>query len=1841
MMTSNIYLLNYIQYVLKVIILLTTVPMKSNNDNKAKMYKVPVKDPLNQKFLNKVLKKCSEGRINKVEAGRLLGVTRKTIYSWLEDYINKPTIYKAIDIEKEIIRIIIANPAFGPARISRKLSLEGYKLSVRSVWQALKKLNMASTREREIYSLNFRKCNQAKDSGFPKIIRFTPVARKRIIEELVLQGKKVTDLSKTYKLSRRTIVKWKKRYQFADTHGQNLLFAVSDQHPTGSLHPRGVKEESVNKILDLIVTKPILSAHKIAKTLGMGNHGVQNVLMRYNLNKYEYRQAYSRNRGTEVATEPAYTDIFGKIKNVWEGLVPNLLAAPPPSVFKNFISSSSISFIVFLGLFKLASVLTQAPNVVTGIGYFFALIALTMGMFFFLYSLKYYLTLAIVLSYSQQGGGLANLGSMKKTGLLSWILGNKDTSNTKALGLEANLDAVTLKDKPFVSVHVGLYNEKNVVERLSKALASFDYSNYEVILADDSTDETSSKITEFQKKYLFKGEQLKITHGEGWTLTEVEVKPGVLFKHLHRTTRSGFKGGALALALKLTNPKAERISIFDADFVPYPDTLTSFLKYFQIQKDSKVAAVQGYQWHVLNKSENWITRGVRSEYSGSYVIERAGAEIYGGLKQISGAVYMIKKSVLSQIGWGTSITEDFELTLKLYDAGYKVAYTPYIQAPAECVSTIKRMVRQRMRWAEGHSFNIKKMFKKLMTNPNLTGAEKFEFLYLSPYYLQAFFFLIGTICWLISETVLRVKLPFWTELWGWSLVLTNMISLPLLNAVGLFLEESEQKDYSGIPSFIALSYIVVPFQAYAALKGFFEKEEGGWFRTPKTGRITDTFTRGKFMRFIQGILPGRTPVLEENYLILTTANNRFDKPLHFRKADLGKLMRRQIFSKVTLCLVLVFTITMNYLSLPFSKVVEPVAAQETENGPTKLTAETPANSVPQKEYDPELTVIEEGSEFVIKGYLDSDNMVMFAKDKVRIIGASAKYLDLTFKDSLGTPQIEGTRGVFYEIAQGTVSFDLNASELHPEIKLFEQYEGNYFDFGIDYSEGISIRQADSKGYQVIDNSKKEILFYIQKPEDGNFFLTDKTVSLKPGNDYPQTLTFDIKTNSPSPFFNIADKTNDPTSRYKYEVQLPKGGGEILLGKKSDNSIGYKFTTGDDLYNMEMKMKGSATTNVVLDGNKVIFDTANIKTVYEIWTDRVKADYILKSKPVTNIIDFTLTNYSMIPETNDDGSIAFIGDDGYGDPNGREVYKLDVPNIIDNNGVEGSIKYEISKSLTPTTLVPTYCKAKDSDCKEPNSYYDRSGTISLILDQNYLNFAVYPIKIDPTVIDNTAGVNATAYGSQRHLVRMANGTLAAFYSYNSAGILRPAYALSFDDGITWVIYQDANVSANNVALATMNNELHRVTENSNPNVIYTPMGGDIAFKVCRNNDSCATVDQSQTDIGGQTAYLDNSAAGSARIMTQSFIPSGNISITDLQVYVSAKTGTPTLNLELRNSKNNGREPDMTSTLASCSTSSLTAGAYNGCNIGTVNLTSGTTYFIDMYCTTSCATSSKDIQIETRQPSGSDYTNGYSLFSLEWTIGNNNPNNYVLNNQGGPSALDNSNSAKRPSIVIDKNNYPAVAWSFETSGGTKNAGVRFSRATGDPQTATNWKCATGSSCTTFVASGATGDHIQPVAGTNSASHPVIVKAPSTATNADELVIFALWNSTTDMYSMTSTVNDANYYAWTTTNRETTIDAISLNLSALSVDDGTNQRIWVSWDDDVDPTIRLSYLNADDNTWTASPTNTPQLTGNSPSLAYDAQNGDIFVWAIDQSTETQIIFRKYKINNSTWDSADQLFD
>jgi hypothetical protein len=158
---------------------------------------------------------------------------------------------------------------------------------------------------------------------------------------------------------------------------------------------------------------------------------------------------------------------------------------------------------------------------------------------------------------------------------------------------------------------------------------------------------------------------------------------------------------------------------------------------------------------------------------------------------------------------------------------------------------VSRLLRQRMRWAEGHTHVVRRYFWRVMLSPKLSLAEKLEFLYFAPYYLQSLFFILGTACWIVSE-VYRRRPPFWTPTLGWGLVVSNFLAIPVMGLAGVFLEGDLLEDYSGVFSFIALSILLAPYQAVAALKGLLVGEEGTWVRTLKTGYITESFIGLKF-----------------------------------------------------------------------------------------------------------------------------------------------------------------------------------------------------------------------------------------------------------------------------------------------------------------------------------------------------------------------------------------------------------------------------------------------------------------------------------------------------------------------------------------------------------------------------------------------------------------------------------------------------------------------------------------------------------------------------------------------------------------------------------------------------------------------------------------------------------------------------------------------------------------------------------------------------------------------------------------------------------------------------------
>ncbi|HUW21059.1 MAG TPA: helix-turn-helix domain-containing protein, partial [Candidatus Bathyarchaeia archaeon] len=564
----------------------------------------------------KIVKKVLHNRLSVSSVCRDWGISRQSFYRWLRSYQSSQPKQRILALEnkncqgedhwrrisankeRQLLELVSAKPKWSVHQLAKRFP----SLSHHGIQSVLERYGMSTISKR----LNYAKNYQSKQES--------SINRKlRVIRDYE-KGKSVSRICLANNISRQTFYRW---YQCYRKKPDQAYLVLKSRRSKGDNHWKKVGSEIEDKVLNLVVRNPDFSSHRIASVLSdIGNHGVQNVLKRHGLNTFNLRLAYSS------AHQPAVTPALGVLDSLRKlfGRIPAISAIPPPALeyrFKRFQSLFGVFFLFFLSLtatsylvFAWLDLLARAGSFSTQIGLVLATVSLAVGSFFFLYSMKYYLSLALVLSFSRESRegsseseekklksgqpgflsllsrifgirislGERNNGSAQPVTASGILGGQRVIDSRRRLGLEPDLSQVTLQRFPFVSLHLPMYNEKRVAERLLKACSQIDYPSFEIIVVDDSTDETTAIVKQFadqwnsklkaqNSKPHFKNQNRQTINNN----SSNSSKP--LIKLIHRDNRQGFKGGALREALKATHPQAEFIVVFDADFVPYPDTI--------------------------------------------------------------------------------------------------------------------------------------------------------------------------------------------------------------------------------------------------------------------------------------------------------------------------------------------------------------------------------------------------------------------------------------------------------------------------------------------------------------------------------------------------------------------------------------------------------------------------------------------------------------------------------------------------------------------------------------------------------------------------------------------------------------------------------------------------------------------------------------------------------------------------------------------------------------------------------------------------------------------------------------------------------------------------------------------------------------------------------------------------------------------------------------------------------------------------------------------------------------------------------------------------------------------
>lgn len=251
---------------------------------------------------------------------------------------------------------------------------------------------------------------------------------------------------------------------------------------------------------------------------------------------------------------------------------------------------------------------------------------------------------------------------------------------------------------------------------------------------------------------------------------------GERFIFLDVGTISGFKAGALNIALSRTSRDADVIAVIDADYTVNPRWLAETLHAFDDPKIGIVQAPQDHRDGNRSRLHGWMN----AEYAGFFdvgMVERNEIDAIVA----HGTMIQIRRSALEAVGgWPTdTICEDTDLGLALTEAGWGTIYTSTRYGHGLLPDGYHSFRKQRHRWAFGGVQIASKRMRSLFSRANRMSLR------------QRAAFGIGWVSWMGSEAI-GALLALMNILWAFYVVTgpgaaipSLLLTAPLAVAVGI------------------------------------------------------------------------------------------------------------------------------------------------------------------------------------------------------------------------------------------------------------------------------------------------------------------------------------------------------------------------------------------------------------------------------------------------------------------------------------------------------------------------------------------------------------------------------------------------------------------------------------------------------------------------------------------------------------------------------------------------------------------------------------------------------------------------------------------------------------------------------------------------------------------------------------------------------------------------------------------------------------------------------------------------------------------------------------------------
>lgn len=338
------------------------------------------------------------------------------------------------------------------------------------------------------------------------------------------------------------------------------------------------------------------------------------------------------------------------------------------------------------------------------------------------------------------------------------IYGSKTELTSKVSKEE--IDLIKDKDLPIYTIHLPVFKESEVIQKLVWNLNSLDYPIEKIdakLLIESDDDMTYNAVRDM--KFPTNFEPIIIPYAQPKTKPKA-CNYGLYFS------------------------KGKYLTIYDAEDIPDSDQLKQTYKLFNKLPEDYIAIQCALNY--FNKSENFLTKMFTLEYSYWFDYMLPGLDSLRIPIPLGGTSNHFKFDKLMELGgWdGFNVTEDADLGLRCYAKDYKITVlgsTTYEEANNEFFNWI----RQRSRWIKGymqtylvHMRNPFKLYKSIGSR----GFFGFQF------------FIGGTVFTFLSYPVLLFFLLFyfvfkstWIEIFfpDW-LIIISIINFTLGNLIMIY-----------------------------------------------------------------------------------------------------------------------------------------------------------------------------------------------------------------------------------------------------------------------------------------------------------------------------------------------------------------------------------------------------------------------------------------------------------------------------------------------------------------------------------------------------------------------------------------------------------------------------------------------------------------------------------------------------------------------------------------------------------------------------------------------------------------------------------------------------------------------------------------------------------------------------------------------------------------------------------------------------------------------------------------------------------------------------------------------